>query len=187
MERQPSVRKHLLGYGLLKETKNDLRFAMNALPEYFSVAAPKEFTPPETPPALRDRHAKIQQLLNDLEPALRDLIMFQMRALHGAGWQIKVSEHLKGDTLKKVESKGSLSGKQFMEETYFPELLQLIPANWRVFANVFGDKAKFKDAARHAEIARSLADHRKMQMCGEDSKYIPALDACEWLAAKLLS
>jgi AAA+ ATPase superfamily predicted ATPase len=184
MTHSPAAR-HLLGYGLLRETKNNYVFSMSALNHYFSTESPKRFKIPEVPDNVTQRHLQLQSSLNKIEPQLRSIIMNELRKKYKKAWQAEVQRHSinESDQLVKVYT----NGMTLMEDIYFPQLFQIISANWTLFAGVFGDKHEFKEKAALAENARRMSDHRKISDCDEDAKFIPALSACEWFEEKLLS
>jgi len=186
LENRPAAARHLLGYGLIRQTKNSYQFSMNALGYYFRTLPPQKFRQPDIPDKAVERHIKLQALLNDLEPELRSLVMIELRNKCGAGWQAEVLRHLNDDTRLRLEALGPTTGRKLMEEAHFPELLQMISANWSSFSKTFSDRSEFKSMVKHAEAARRMADHRRRLECLEDAKYIPALTALEWFAAKLL-
>jgi hypothetical protein len=49
--------------------------------------------------------------------------MTQLKGKFGRQWQSEMSRHLKEDSLTRIETRGAISGQQFMEETYLPDIL----------------------------------------------------------------
>jgi hypothetical protein len=184
---QPLAAQHLLGYGLLDRTKNSYRFTMEALPSYLSVAPPAEFKQVEVPNKTRERLIKLQGYMNNIEIALRSLVMMQFKATFGKEWQEELLKHFQEVARMKIESLGPLSAQQLMEESYLSDLLRAISGHWKLFAKVFEQRDAYNEHSKFlVEVARSVSDHRKLLLCADDAKYIRAYEACEWFTERLL-
>lgn len=176
---------HLLGYGLLQRTKKSFRFTMEALPLYLKMPPPKEFTVPEIPDKARERHLKLQKCMNDIEPAIRNLVLAHLKSRFGKAWQSEL--RLQAASSDKVESMGNLTAQEVMEETYLIDMISTISGHWQLFANVFESRETFRQQAGVlTSIARGISDHRKYAVCEDDAKFIRASEACEWFSDKLL-
>lgn len=185
LEEHPHIADHLLGYGLLTRTKNSFRFTMEALPPYLRMPRAKEFSVPEIPDKARDRHLKLQGHMNDIEPAMRSLVLAQLKGEFGKQWQLNLS--LQQSSAEKIERMGNLSSQEVMEETYLTDLIATVHAHWKLFAKIFVSRDEFRTHSAHlTDIARGVSDHRKYALCADDAKYIRASEACEWFADKLL-
>ncbi len=185
LEQHAHAASHLLGYGLLQRTKNSFRFTMDALPPYLKTPRTREFTVPEIPDRARDRHLKLQSHMNSIEPAIRYLVLGQLRGKYGKSWQSEL--RLQAGTEEKIEKMGSQSAQEVMEETYLTDMIATINAHWALFARVFENREAFRQHAGHlTSIARGVSDHRKFAVCEDDAKYIRAVEACEWFGDKIL-
>ncbi len=181
LEDQPIAAKHLLGYGLLEKTRNSYRFTMAALPPYLETRDAREYRKPQLPDVCDTRHAVIQGYMNQIEPALRNLVMVQMRASYGPVWQDELMKHMQAGAVAKIETMGSLTPTAFMEETYVSDLVQVINGNWKQFSNFFTKREEFRVQAKAlTDLARPMSDHRKKSMCQDDAAYMRAHDACLW-------
>jgi hypothetical protein len=185
LDERPLAGQHLLGYGLIRRTKGSYRFCMEALPKYLVEVPPTEYKSKEIPDEVRTRHLLLQQRLNQIEPALRMLVLGRLQGEFGKEWfrvfQMKASER------ERIESKGDLNNLQLMEETFLSDLLSTILHHWKLFLKVFVSRQEFqKQQRRLIEIARNSADHRKFQICADDAQYLAASEACEWFEERIL-
>lgn len=184
LQEQPLAAKHLVGYGLLSRTRNSYRFTMDALPEYLCATPLPEFRQPEIPDAARDRHLQLQTSMNQIEPALRNLVVAQLRGQYGRDWLAQL--HLEEGSRQKIELLGAASSQSIMEETFFSDLINTISGNWKLFAKVFESRDQFREHSRYlGDIARKAFDHRKFQVCSEDAKFLRASEACAWFIDKV--
>lgn len=185
IEAHPLSGQHLLGYGLIRRTKNSYRFNVAALPPYLVAVPPKEHRRDEIPASVRDRHARLQARFNDIEPAVRHLVLGTLQSEFGNGWFDKVQ--MKNGDRERIESKGDLNNLRLIEETFLTDLLATILHHWKLFSKVFISRDEFKQMHRRlAETARGMADHRKFQLCADDAQYLLASDACDWFEQRLL-
>lgn len=185
LEERPLAGQHLIGYGLVRRTKNSYRFTMDALPPYLLEAPPPQFKQQEIPDTARSRHETLQRRMNGIEPALRTLVLGRLQSEFGRDWFRAVQ--MKNADRDRIESKGNLSALQVIEETYVSDLLGTILHHWKLFAKVFESRSEFqKQQKRLTEIARSLSDHRKYQACADDAQYLAASDACDWFEKHLI-
>ena len=180
LEANPLATKHLLNYGLLKRTQNSYKFTMQAMPNYFAVPTPTEFKRPEVPQHAINRHQTLQKYVNQIEPLLRHLVMFTLKAEFKGDWQSEVLRHCKEATRRKIETLGDLPTQRLLEELYFPDLLHTMLANWKLFASTFESRDTFKQKMPGAELAREMSAHNKLQLCADDAKFLKACDSCDW-------
>jgi hypothetical protein len=185
LEEQPLAAKHLLGYGLLSRTRNSYRFTMSALPPYLKSAPTPEFKQSDIPDSVRKRHLELQQFLNDIEPALRNLVLSQLMGTFGKDWKNELK--LQPAAQHKIELLGAPSNQAIMEETYITDLTTTIARHWNLFSKIFQDRTDFREQGKYlGEAARSMADHRKFEVCADDARYLRAAEACRWFARKIL-
>jgi hypothetical protein len=186
LDERYDLARHLIGYGLIDRTKNSYRFTMEALPPYLKASRPKEFKQPDIPDKTRERHLTLQKHMNFIEPSLRNLIQAGLRTEFGANWQVELLKHISLPTKSKIDSREPLSANEVMEELLFSDVISAVNGHWKLFSKVFVSKEEFKQHSyRLNSYARGVADHRKYELCKDDSKFIPAVEACEWFCGKL--
>jgi hypothetical protein len=178
--------RHLEGYGLLVRTKNSFKFSMSALTQYFKEVPPTEYRAPEIPDKARNRHLKLQENMNKIEPLLRSLIMAQFKMAHGKDWQGRFLANCSPGTRDKIDLMGEMDGMSLLEETLITDLFSVVNAHWSMFSRLFESRDEFNRQNRIlVEFARNVADHRKLAVVSDDAKYVKASDACEWFLEKL--
>ncbi|HUZ48980.1 MAG TPA: hypothetical protein VMW12_04445 [Candidatus Dormibacteraeota bacterium] len=185
LEDRPLAGQHLIGYGLIRKTKNSYKFNMAALPPYLITVPPPEFKQDDIPEAGRERHLRLQSRMNSIEPALRMLVFGRLQGEFGGNWFSAVQ--MKNVDRERIEQKGDLNNLELIEETFLTDLLSTILHHWKLFSKVFISRTEFlQNQKRLAESARPISDHRKIQMCADDAQYLAASDACLWFEQKVL-
>lgn len=185
LEDRPLAGRHLLGYGLIRKTKNSYHFNMGALPPYLTETPPPEYKTEEVSESAKLRHLTLQRRMNSIEPALRTLVLGRLQGEFGKNWFAAMQ--MKNSDRERIETQGDLNNLELIEETFITDLLSTIQHHWKLFAKAFESRPEFqKQQKRLAEIARRLADHRKFQMCDDDAQYLAASDSCEWFERHLL-
>jgi hypothetical protein len=186
LKQDSTTARHLEGYGLLIRTKKSFRFSMSALTKYFKDVPPTEYKAPEIPDKARDRHLKLQGNMNKIEPLLRSLVMTQFKMAHGKDWQGKFLANCSPSTRGKIELMGAMDGMALLEETLITDIFSVVNAHWPLFSKLFESRDEFNRQNKIlVDLARNVADHRKLAVAGDDVKYVKASDSCEWFLEKL--
>lgn len=129
---------HLIGYGILKESKGNYYITINSISEYIK----ERYNNKRKPSSKEAVWEKITVQRNTIERELRKLILSSFISNYGR-------KNVKENILKVVEQKrrDTLVDKDlkdiFENNLYLLDLKNIITKNWSLFERVFIDKSKF--------------------------------------------
>lgn len=137
----PSIVRHLIGYGLIKDLDHQYDFKIDAIKEY--IVRQNNNHPLLETPEEKWSHLCIQR--NELETKLRKMVKAIIKIAH------KNEAEAKNYVLRKIYGNDSkLSGKTYQElfesrscKIYLKNLTDLINADWDYFTDYFGKQDIF--------------------------------------------
>ncbi len=138
-----STVSHLLGYCLIQKAEGDYHVRIRSVSQYLK----EKYRHEKILDSWSEKRTRISIRRNDIEIKLREIVRTQYVCKFGGKAKEELIAHLKGTCKDPTQEKKirALDLKSAMREVYFNQLKTLICKDWKDYASLFVDRAKFQN------------------------------------------